>query len=200
MTPAVPHRMSTTNAVSPAAPRQRRMTTQDQSEAITFLKAKAASLGLPVETISTRISIVVLGSDRAPKLKRAVRFAYLDFSTAERRLAACQAYFSGTDGRRPTCISAFAGSRARLTDGWPWMGRVPGRRRGGDAPLRAGGFVRQLGAAGCAHATAGDRSRSPDRGLPSRGGRQLRARRCRWHRGCAQGQRPGAARDVPRLG
>ena len=35
---------------------------QDQSETITFLKAKAASLGLPVETISTHISSLSLGA------------------------------------------------------------------------------------------------------------------------------------------
>lgn len=109
--------MSTTNAVSPGLPtRQRRMTTEDQSEAITFLKAKAASLGLPVETISTHISIVVLGSDRALKLKRAVRFAYLDFSTAERRLAACQAELQLN---RRTAPNLYLGVRriTRETDG-----------------------------------------------------------------------------------
>jgi uncharacterized protein len=64
------------------------MTVQDQSETITFLKATGL---LSVEMVSTHISVVVLGGDRALKLKRAVRFPYLDFSTAERRLAACHA-------------------------------------------------------------------------------------------------------------
>src|SRR4051812_5457443 len=78
------------NAVSPSSPtRQHRTTVQDQSETITFLKA--TGLGLSVETVSTHISVIVLEGDRALKLKRAVRFPYLDFSTAERRLAACEA-------------------------------------------------------------------------------------------------------------
>src|SRR4051812_18125111 len=80
------------NAVSPNLPTpQHRMIVQDQSETITFLKAKTIGLGLPIETISTHISVIVLRGDRTLKLKRAVRFPYLDFSTAERRLAACQA-------------------------------------------------------------------------------------------------------------
>src|SRR5215207_7297211 len=66
------------------------MIIEDQSEAIAFLN-EVMGLGLLVETVSTHISIVFLGGERALKLKRAVRFPYLDFSTAERRLAACQA-------------------------------------------------------------------------------------------------------------
>jgi hypothetical protein len=63
------------NAVSPSSPtRQHRMTVQDQNETVTFLKA--TGLRLSVETVSTHISVVVLGGDRALKLKRAVRFPY----------------------------------------------------------------------------------------------------------------------------
>ncbi len=45
----------------------------------------------PVERIDTHVSTVLLGGDRVLKLKRAVRLPYLDFSTPERRLAACAA-------------------------------------------------------------------------------------------------------------
>ena len=103
------------NAVSPSSPtRQHRMTVQDQSETITFLKA--TGLGLSVETVSTHISVVVLGGDRALKLKRAVRFPYLDFSTAERRLAACQAELRLN---RRTAPNLYLGVRriTRETDG-----------------------------------------------------------------------------------
>ena len=67
------------------------MIVEDQSGTVTFLERHAADLGTPVERISTHISLVFLAGDRALKLKRAVRFPYLDFSTPERRLAACEA-------------------------------------------------------------------------------------------------------------
>lgn len=45
----------------------------------------------PVERIDTHISVVWLAADRAYKLKREVRYDYVDFSTVERRRAACEA-------------------------------------------------------------------------------------------------------------
>jgi uncharacterized protein len=42
-----------------------------------------------VETIETHVSRVFLAGDRAYKLKRAVRYPYLDFSTVEQRRQAC---------------------------------------------------------------------------------------------------------------
>jgi aminoglycoside phosphotransferase family enzyme/predicted kinase len=44
-----------------------------------------------VETVETHISIVHLVGKRAFKLKKALRFPYLDFSTLEKRRAACEA-------------------------------------------------------------------------------------------------------------
>src|SRR5690606_26696689 len=44
-----------------------------------------------VERIDTHGAMVFLTGSRAYKLKRAVRFDYLDFSTAERRRASCEA-------------------------------------------------------------------------------------------------------------
>ena len=46
---------------------------------------------VPVEVIETHASIVFLAGQYAYKLKRAVKYPYLDFSTAARRLAACTA-------------------------------------------------------------------------------------------------------------
>ena len=43
-----------------------------------------------VETKETHVSIVLLAGDLVFKLKRAVKFPYLDFSTAEKREAACR--------------------------------------------------------------------------------------------------------------
>jgi uncharacterized protein len=64
-----------------------------QGETIAFLKQWLAPCG-PVELIETHISIILLAGERALKLKRDVRLPYLDFSTPERRLAACQAELS----------------------------------------------------------------------------------------------------------
>jgi aminoglycoside phosphotransferase family enzyme len=44
-----------------------------------------------VERVDTHISALFLAGDRVYKLKRAVRFPYLDFSTAARRRAVCEA-------------------------------------------------------------------------------------------------------------
>jgi uncharacterized protein len=67
------------------------MLTEDQSSVIAFLSAPAAHGGAPVERIDTHASIVFLAGDRALKLKRAVRYDYLDFSTVERRRLMCEA-------------------------------------------------------------------------------------------------------------
>lgn len=65
----------------------------DQREVMQFL-ADGASYGMPgaeVERIDTHISIIFLVGDRAYKLKRAVRFSYLDYSTVELRRKFCEA-------------------------------------------------------------------------------------------------------------
>jgi uncharacterized protein len=64
-----------------------------QAEAIAFLRDPASYPGRigPLETIETHISIVFLAGDRAYKLKRAVKYSYVDFSTVERRRIACVA-------------------------------------------------------------------------------------------------------------
>lgn len=63
--------------------------TQDATAA--FLADPAAHGGAPVQRIDTHGAIVFLAGDRAYKLKRAVRFDYMDFSTVERRRAMCEA-------------------------------------------------------------------------------------------------------------
>lgn len=60
---------------------------QDQSEVIAFLEATLA----PVKRIDTHGAVVFLSKERAYKLKRAVKFPYMDFSTVERRCAMCRA-------------------------------------------------------------------------------------------------------------
>ena len=65
------------------------MLAEQQAETLAFLR-DAAAPGSPVETRETHISIVVLAGARVFKLKRAVRLGYVDFSTPEKRLAACK--------------------------------------------------------------------------------------------------------------
>jgi aminoglycoside phosphotransferase family enzyme/predicted kinase len=67
------------------------MITEDQTAAIEFLAAPETHGGAAVERIDTHASVVFLAGTRAWKLKRAVRYDYLDFSTAERRRAMCEA-------------------------------------------------------------------------------------------------------------
>ena len=67
------------------------MITEDQSRVIAFLSSPAAHAGAAVERIDTHASIVFLAGERAWKLKRAVRYDYLDYSTADRRRAMCDA-------------------------------------------------------------------------------------------------------------
>ena len=65
----------------------------DQRDAIDFL-SRPSSYGKTVEwvdVIETHASLVFLAADRAYKLKRAVKFPYLDFSTVEQRMTACEA-------------------------------------------------------------------------------------------------------------
>jgi aminoglycoside phosphotransferase family enzyme/predicted kinase len=67
------------------------MITEDQAEVVAFLSSPATHGGAAVERIETHASIVFLAGARAWKLKRAVRYDYLDFSTVERRKAMCDA-------------------------------------------------------------------------------------------------------------
>jgi len=67
------------------------MIVADQSEAIAFLSRPATHGAAAVERIDTHGAVVFLAGPRAYKLKRAVKFSYMDFSTAELRRRACEA-------------------------------------------------------------------------------------------------------------
>lgn len=67
------------------------MIESDQSPVIAFLADPATHGGVPVERIDTHASIIFLVGDRALKLKRAVRFSYLDYSTLAARERFCRA-------------------------------------------------------------------------------------------------------------
>ncbi|UKJ75666.1 AAA family ATPase [Azospirillum brasilense] len=84
--------------------------------AAAFLADPASHGGAAVERVETHAAIVFLAGDRAYKLKRAVRYPYLDYSTAERRRAAC---LEELRLNRRTAPSLYLGleSVVRRTDG-----------------------------------------------------------------------------------
>ena len=66
---------------------------EDQRDVVAFLKDPSSyGEGVDrVEVLETHVSLVFLAGDRVYKLKRAVKFPYLDFSTVELRRQACEA-------------------------------------------------------------------------------------------------------------
>jgi uncharacterized protein len=64
---------------------------QSQQEFFALLADPATHGGSAVTRIDTHAASVFLAGDRALKVKRAVRFPFLDYSTLERRRAACAA-------------------------------------------------------------------------------------------------------------
>lgn len=62
-----------------------------QTEVVNFLADPASHGGSAVTRIETHASVVFLAGDLAYKLKRAVRYSYLDYSTVEARRRACEA-------------------------------------------------------------------------------------------------------------
>jgi aminoglycoside phosphotransferase family enzyme/predicted kinase len=67
------------------------MIVEDQQPVVDFLMTPATHGGAVVERIDTHSAMVFLAGSRALKLKRAVRFDYLDFSTEPLRRATCEA-------------------------------------------------------------------------------------------------------------
>ena len=62
-----------------------------QQPVIEFLSDPATYGGAPVNRIDTHAASVFLAGKRALKIKRAVQFPFLDFSTLQKRKAACEA-------------------------------------------------------------------------------------------------------------
>ena len=65
--------------------------TDRQDDVLAFLADPATHGGHAVKRIDTHAASVFLASDRALKIKRAVRFPFLDYSTLDKRRAACEA-------------------------------------------------------------------------------------------------------------
>src|ERR1700754_3989385 len=88
---------------------------EDQSEVIDYLTRRLA----PERRIDTHGAVVFLTRDRGYKLKRAVKFPYMDFSTAERRGAMCTAEIEINHRMAPEI----------------YLGTAPVHRRGGKLTL-----------------------------------------------------------------
>ena len=68
------------------------MIVEDQSEVISFLSTPGTlGAGAAPNRVDTHASVVFLTEENAYKLKRAVRFPYLDYSTVDRRHRFCEA-------------------------------------------------------------------------------------------------------------
>lgn len=81
----------------------------DQADVIAFLRAALTRESRPPRLVRTHASLVFLGEARVYKLKRAVRFPFLDFSTAARRLDLCRAEVALN---RRTAPALYLGARA----------------------------------------------------------------------------------------
>src|SRR6202023_1122488 len=65
------------------------MNNESQEEVLAFLGDPETHGDQKVHRIDTHAAAVFLAGDRALKVKRAVRFPFLDYSTLEKRKAAC---------------------------------------------------------------------------------------------------------------
>ena len=63
----------------------------DQTRQIAFLEDAATHKGESIERVDTHGAILFLAGNTVYKLKRAVRFSFMDFSTCEKRRLACDA-------------------------------------------------------------------------------------------------------------
>lgn len=92
------------------------MLVEDQSEVMAFL-ARPETYGPTVhdiDRVDTHASAVFLAGDRAYKLKRAVKYPYLDYSTLDKREKYCRAEVAVN---RRTAPSLYRGVRAVTRDG-----------------------------------------------------------------------------------
>ena len=113
----------------------------DQQAVFRLLSDPASHGGEPVRRVDTHAASVFLAGKRALKVKRAVRFPFLDYSTLERRKAACAAElevnraFAPEIYRRVVAITreadgelAIDGAASRSNGRWRCAGSTKARR------------------------------------------------------------------------
>ena len=87
----------------------------DQSAVFAFLGDPATyGLSEPIKRIDTHGAVVFLAGDDVYKVKRAVHFSYMDFSTLEKRKAACEAEIAVNRDNTAAC-SILRRCRSRAT-------------------------------------------------------------------------------------
>jgi aminoglycoside phosphotransferase family enzyme/predicted kinase len=79
---------------------------QSQEQIFALLRDPATHRGAPVRRINTHAAAVFLAGARVYKVKRAVKFPFLDYSTLARRKAACEAEL---DANRPFAPDLYRG-------------------------------------------------------------------------------------------
>ncbi len=151
-----------------------------QRETVAFL-SEPASYGdgrAPVAQVETHCSIVFLAGTRAYKLKRAIRFAALDYTSRARRAEACRAELV-LNRRTAPALYLDVMAIMRTADGaLAFDGSGPdGRSRGRDAPVRPARPVRPHGRRRPADARPDAQPRPHRRALPPGRGAQPRLRR-----------------------
>lgn len=101
----------------------------DQADIAAFLSDPATHGGAGVERIDTHGSMVFLTGSRVYKLKRAVRFPYMDYGTPAKRAAACEAEVRLNRRMAPTLYLGVA-PILRGKEGGLFLGPVTGTARG----------------------------------------------------------------------
>ena len=115
---------------------------EQRDQLLAWLHSREPSV--PVTTVETHISILAFQGDRVYKLKKAVRYPFIDLSTPERRLADCEREV--TLNRRLAAdvylgVEAVVDDDGRVVDHVVVMRRMPDDRRlsslvGGLGPRR----------------------------------------------------------------
>jgi uncharacterized protein len=77
-----------------------------QDDVFAFLGRTSTYGGIPVRRIDTHAAVVFLAGERALKIKRAVHFPFLDFSTLAKRKATCLAEI---EANRPFALELYRG-------------------------------------------------------------------------------------------
>ena len=159
-----------------------------------WLNAREPSV--PVATVETHISILAFQGDRAYKLKKAVRFAFIDLATPERRLADCEREVRLNRRLAPDVylgLDAVTDADGRVIDHVVVMRRMPGDRR-------LSSLVRRADAHACIDELADLMARFHER-APTGGTIDASATRDaiadKWERELAE--LPGNSPDIARL-
>ena len=107
---------------------------EDQREVVAFLKDPFSYCegADRVEVLETHVSLVFLAGDHAYKLKRAVKFPYLNFSTPELRRQACEAELTLNRRTAPALYEEVRGLFRSAEGG---ISFEPGVGRGGGVKL-----------------------------------------------------------------